>query len=73
MNLISTDLSSKLTAPHVSTLMFIKLRSPALSLRKSTGYASSWLRNHRGADDTRVRTAGEKSRQCIRLVVFPVS
>jgi hypothetical protein len=59
MNLISTDCRSSLTVSHLSSLMFVKIQGPPLGVWNSTDYARSWLRNHRSADDKRIRSAKE--------------
>ena len=55
MNIIVSDTRSNLTIPHVSSLMFIKLHGPPISMWKPMYYAQTWLRNHRSATDTKTR------------------
>jgi len=57
VNLIMTDLRSRLTIDHVAALMFIKLHGPPLSKWKPQLYVSSWLAQHRSTTDTRTRVA----------------
>lgn len=55
MNIIVSDTRSNLTIPHVSSLMFIKLHGPPISMWRPMFYAQTWLRNHRSATDTKTR------------------
>lgn len=57
MNLIITDLRSQLLIQHVSSLMFIKVNGPPLTLWRPEKYVQSWLIRHRSATDNRTRTA----------------
>ena len=61
MNIIVSDTRSNLTIPHVSSLMFIKLHGPPISMWKPMFYAQTWLRNHRSATDTKTRIAPSAS------------
>jgi len=55
MNLICSDLRSKLTIQNISKLMFINVNGPPLSQWNPTDYVKSWLFKHRSADDNRSR------------------
>lgn len=57
MNLIITPTRTRLTVPHVSSLMFVKLHGPNLSDWDPEPYVKTWLRKHRTADDTRTKQA----------------
>ncbi|MCP6484570.1 hypothetical protein NL492_27585, partial [Klebsiella pneumoniae] len=51
MNIICTDLHSKLTIPNISNLMFININGPPLSLWNPEDYVKHWISNYRTADD----------------------
>lgn len=55
MNIICSDLRSKLTIKNISNLMFININRPPLNIWNPTKYVSSWLVQHRSADDNRSR------------------
>jgi len=55
MNLICSDLRSRLTIQNISNLMFINVNGPPLSQWNPTDYVKSWLFKHRSADDNRSR------------------
>jgi hypothetical protein len=55
MNIIVSDKRNSLLVSHVSSLMFIKLHGPPLSIWKPRDYAAGWLRLHRSATDTQTR------------------
>jgi hypothetical protein len=52
MNIISTDLRSTLLVQNISSLMFVNLNGPPLSLWKPEPYVKSWIQTHRSATDT---------------------
>jgi len=47
MNLVCTNLRSRLSAKHTSSLMFIALSGPPLALWKPLPFVKSWLALHR--------------------------
>jgi hypothetical protein len=47
MNLICTNLRTRLTVKHISSLMFISLSGPPISIWQPLPYVKSWLLNHR--------------------------
>lgn len=53
MNIICSDLRSKLAIKNIATLMFININGPPLSIWNPTKYVGSWLLQHRSADDNR--------------------
>lgn len=55
MNIICSDLRSKLTIKNISNLMFININGPPLNTWNPTKYVQSWLLQHRSADDNRSR------------------
>jgi hypothetical protein len=55
MNIIVNEKRSNLLVSHVSSLMFIKLHGPPLSIWKPQDYVKGWLRHHRSATDTQTR------------------
>lgn len=57
MNIIITPTRTRLSIPHVSALMFIKLNGPNIRKWNPEPYVRTWLRKHRSADDTRTRRA----------------
>lgn len=60
MNLICNDLRCRLSVPHMSALLFIKLEGPPLHQWNPSDYTRSWLRKHRSAEDTRIRPTSNK-------------
>ncbi|CAI6372584.1 unnamed protein product [Macrosiphum euphorbiae] len=55
MNIICSDLRSKLTIKNIGNLMFININGTPLSIWNPTKYVGSWLLQHRSADDKRSR------------------
>lgn len=55
MNIICSDLRSKLTTKNISNLMFINVNGPPLNIWNPTKYVGSWLLQHRSANDNRSR------------------
>jgi len=64
MNIICTDLHSKLTIPNISNLMFININGPPLSLWNPEDYVKHWISNYRTADDNKSR----KLNKCIKEI-----
>ena len=53
MNIVSTALRTRLTVQHMSSLMFISINGPPLSMWQPLKYVKSWLAlNHRIATYT---------------------
>ena len=52
MNLIVTNLRSRILVQYVSSLLFIKLNGRSFEIFKSEEYVKTWLRSYRSADDT---------------------
>jgi hypothetical protein len=53
MNIVSTALRTRLTVQHMSSLMFISINGPPLSMWQPLKYVKSWLAlNHRNATCT---------------------
>ena len=50
MNLIETDIRSRLNVTTIADLLFIKLNGPPLELWQSRSYVLHWLRTHKSAD-----------------------
>ena len=57
MNLIASDLRSRLNVKNVCNLMFLNINGPPLHLWNPKEYVQTWLLKHRSADDN-------KSRKC---------
>lgn len=57
MNIILTPTRNLLTVSHVSSLLFVKLHGAPMASWNPEPYVDTWLRSHRGADDTRTRVA----------------
>jgi len=55
MNNICTKLRSTLTIKHLASLMFINVNGPPLDEWEPKSYVSSWLVNHKTAEDTRTK------------------
>ena len=53
MNLILNEKRNRLTIEHVSSLLFIQLNGPPLSIWRPLEYAKSWLLHHNSATDLR--------------------
>lgn len=57
MNLIISPVRTKLSVPHVASLLFITINGPPPHLWKGTEATTSWLKSHRSAIDTRAKSA----------------
>lgn len=66
MNNICTKLRSTLTIKHVASLMFINVNGPQLDQWEPTNYVSSWLVNHKTAEDTRTKKNVNKEPETIK-------
>ncbi|CAI6350673.1 unnamed protein product [Macrosiphum euphorbiae] len=55
MNNICTKLRSTLTIKHLASLMFINVNGPPLDEWEPKSYVSSWLVNHKTAENTRTK------------------
>lgn len=55
MNNICTKLHSMLTIKHLARLMFVNVNGPPLDEWEPTNYVSSWLVNHKTAEDIRTK------------------
>ena len=49
MNIILDEKRNRLTIKHVSSLMFIQINGPPLSIWNPTEYTKTWLRHHNSA------------------------
>ena len=50
MNLICTDLRSRLTVENMGALLFIKINGPPIDLFDPGKYVKIWLRTHNNAE-----------------------
>ena len=68
MNIIISDTHNKSRIPSVSLLMFIKLHSPPVVVRKLNFYVKTWLRKHRFISHTRTHfaTLNSKLDSCLK-------
>ncbi len=53
MNLIYTDLRSRLTVENMSALSFIKINGPPIDLFDPGKYIKMWLRTHNNAESAK--------------------
>lgn len=55
MNLICSDLRSRLSVTNTSDLMFININGPPVAIWNPSNYEKSWLIKHRSTNDNRFR------------------
>ncbi|XP_050058213.1 E3 SUMO-protein ligase KIAA1586-like isoform X2 [Aphis gossypii] len=59
MNLICSDLRSRLSVTNISSLMFININGPPVAIWNPTNYVKSWLIKHRSTHDNRSRKVAQ--------------
>ncbi|KAF0747864.1 E3 SUMO-protein ligase KIAA1586-like [Aphis craccivora] len=59
MNLICSDLRSRLTVTNISSLMFININGPPVAIWNPTNYVKLWLIKHRFSNDNRSRKVAQ--------------
>ena len=67
MNLIETDIRSRLNVTTIADLLFIKLNGPPLELWQSRSYVLHWLRTHKSADISANRSIGDAGRAALEI------
>lgn len=70
MNLIISDRRNRLLITRVSSLMFIHSHGPEMNAFNPLPYVRTWLRQHRSANDTRVKTHHESPAAVDRVAMF---
>jgi len=66
MNIICTDIRSRLTIDNISNLMMININGPPLSIWDPEDYVKSWILHHRTADDNRSRKINRKEKESLK-------
>lgn len=66
MNIICTDIRSRLTIHNISNLMMININGPPLSIWDPEDYVKSWILHHRTADDNRSRKINRKEKESLK-------
>ena len=59
MNLICSDLRSRLSVTDISNLMFLNINGPPVAIWNPTNYVKSWLIKHRPTNDNRSRKVAQ--------------
>lgn len=59
MNLICSDLRSRLSVTNISNLMFININGPPVAIWNPTNYVKNWLIKHRSTNDNRSRKVAQ--------------
>jgi len=67
MNLIETDIRSRLNVTTIADLLFIKLNGPPLELWQSRSYVLHWLKTHKSADISANRSIDDAGRAALEI------